>query len=97
MIVEEHRVAREGKKDKVWMEVKFEGREWAFILIAAMFLSLSVFTSGGSSALYRGNLTGVIMGGYLVLAIFVYVVWFFMSTWAIYHARKKGTVVREAS
>ena len=97
MIVEEHRVAREGKKDKVWMKVRFSNQEWAIILIAAMFLSLGVFTSGGSSALYRGNLTGAIMGGYLVLAIFVYVVWFFMSTWAIYHARKKGTVVREAS
>ena len=96
MKVIEYRKPREGKKDKVWMEVKFEGREWAFILIAAMFLSLGFFTSGGSSAPYRGNLTEAIMGGYLVLAIFVDVVWFFMSTWAVYHARKKGTVVREA-
>ena len=35
MIVEEHRVAREGKKDKVWMKVRFSNQEWAIILIFA--------------------------------------------------------------
>ena len=96
MIVEEHRVAREGKQDKVWMKVKFSNEEWAIILIAAVSVSLGFFASNGVSMQYKGNLMGAVAGAYLMLAIFVYVIWFFMSTWAIYHARKKGTVVKEA-
>ena len=96
MIVEEHRVAREGKKDKAWKEVKYSSQEWAIILIAAVFVSLGIFASNGVSVQYKGNLVEAVAGAYLMLAIFVYVIWFFMSTWAIYHARKKGTIVREA-
>ncbi len=96
MKVIEHRKPREGKKDKVWMKVRFEEREWAIILIAAVSVSLGFFASNGVSMQYKGNLMGAVAGAYLMLAIFVYVIWFFMSTWAIYHARKKGTVVKEA-
>ena len=94
MKVIEYRKPREGKKDKVWMKVRFEEREWAIILIAAVSVSLGFFASNGVSAQYKGNLMGAVAGAYLMLAIYVYVIWFFMSTWAIYHERKKGTIVR---
>ena len=94
MIVEEHRVARKGKKDKVWKEVKYSSQEWAIILIAAVFVSLGIFASNGVSVQYKGNLVEAVAGAYLMFAIFFYAVWFFVSEWAIYYARKKGTIVK---
>ena len=94
MKVIEYRKPREGKKDKVWKEVEYSNQEWAIILIAAVSVSLGFFASNGVSTQYKGNLMGAVAGAYLMLATFVYVIWFFMSTWAIYHERKKGTIVR---
>lgn len=97
MKVIEHRVAREGKKDKRWMEVQFNREEWTIILIIAVAVSFGIFASNGVSTQYKGNLMGAVAGAYLMLAIFVYVVWFFMTVWAVYYARKNGIIATEVS
>ena len=94
MKVVEYRKPREGKKDKVCMKVVFSNQEWAIILIAAVFVSLGIFASNGVSVQYKGNLVEAVAGAYLMFAIFFYAVWFFVSEWAIYYARKKGTIVK---
>ena len=94
MKVIEYRKPREGKKDKVWMKVLFSNQEWVIIFLAAVSVSLGFFASNGVSAKYKGDLVGAVAGAYLMLTVFFYVIWFFLSTWAIYHARKKGTIVK---
>ena len=97
MIVKVHRVKREGRKDKIWWEVKFDSREWAIMIIASAFICLGLVASNGTSAQYKGYLIGAVAGAYLILGIFVYIVWFFVSMWVIYQARKKGTTIKEVS
>ena len=94
MKVIEYRKPREGKKDKVWMKVLFSNQEWVIIFLAAVSVSLGFFASNGVSAKYKGDLVGAVAGAYLMLTVFFYVIWFFLSTLAIYHARKKGTIVK---
>ena len=94
MIVEEHRVAREGKKDKAWKEVKYSNQEWAVILSVAAFMAYLVAAHNNTE--YPTNLLGAIVFTLIMMAVFAFVIWDIVSVWAIYHARKKGAVVKEA-
>lgn len=92
MIVEEHRVAREGKKDKVRMEVKYSNQEWAVILSIAAFMAYLV--SAHNNTEYPTNLLGAIVFTLVMMAAFAFVIWDIVSVLVIYHAEKKGTIVR---
>ena len=94
MIVEEHRVAREGKKDKAWKEVKYSNQEWAIMMTGAALIA--VLVSAANNTEYPTNLLGAIVFMLIMMAVFAFVIWDIVSVLAIYHARKKGTVVKEA-
>ena len=93
-IVEEHRVAREGKKDRVREEVKYSRLEWAIMMTGAALIA--VLVSAVNNTEYPTNLLGVIAFSLVMMAVFAFVIWDVVSVLAIYHARKKGTIVREA-
>ena len=94
MIVEEHRVAREGKKDKVWKKVVFSNQEWAIMMTGAALIA--VFVSAINNIRYPTNLLGAIVFTLIMMAVFAFVIWDIVSVLAIYYAEKKGTIVREA-
>ena len=92
MIVEEHRVAREGKKDRVWMKVKYDRKEWAVMLSVAAYMAYLV--SAHNNTEYPTNLLGAIVFTLIMMAVFAFVIWDIVSVLAIYHARKKGNIVK---
>jgi hypothetical protein len=92
MIVEEHRVARKGKKDKVWKEVKYSSQEWAIMMTGAALIA--VLVSAANNTEYPTNLLGVIVFTLIMMAVFAFVIWDIVSVLAIYYAEKKGTTVR---
>ena len=92
MKVIEYRKPREGKKDKVWKEVKYSNQDWAVILSIAAFMAYLV--SAVNYTEYPTNLLGVIAFSLVMMAVFAFVIWDIVSVLAIYHARKKGTIVR---
>ena len=94
MIVEEHRVAREGKKDKVWKKVVFSNQEWAIMMTGAALIA--VLVSAVNNTEYPTNLLGGIAFSLVMMAVFAFVIWDIVSVLAIYYAEKKGTIVREA-
>ena len=94
MKVIEYRKPREGKKDKVWKEVKYSRLEWAVILSIAAFMAYLV--SAHNNTEYPTNLLGAIVFTLIMMAVFAFVIWDVVSVLAIYHAGKKGTIVREA-
>ena len=93
-IVEEYRVAREGKKDRVREEVKYSRLEWAIMMTGAALIA--VLVSAVNNTEYPTNLLGVIAFSLVMMAVFAFVIWDVVSVLAIYHARKKGTIVKEA-
>ena len=94
MKVIEYRKPREGKKDKVWKEVKYSNQEWAIMMTCAALVA--VLVSAVNNTEYPTNLLGVIAFTLVMMAVFAFVIWDIVSVWAIYHARKKGAVVKEA-
>ena len=94
MIVIEHRKPREGKKDRVRKEVKYSRLEWAIMMTGAALIA--VLVSAANNIRYPTNLLGVIAFSLVMMAVFAFVIWDIVSVLAIYHARKKGTVVKEA-
>ena len=94
MKVIEYRKPREGKKDKVRKEVKYSNQEWAIMMTGAALIT--VFVSAINNIRYPTNLLGVIAFTLVMMAVFAFVIWDIVSVFAIYHARKKGTIVREA-
>ena len=92
MKVIEYRKPREGKKDKVWMKVRFSNQEWAIMMTGAALIA--VFVSAINNIRYPTNLLGAIVFTLIMMAVFAFVIWDVVSVWAIYHARKKGTIVR---
>ena len=94
MKVIEYRKPREGKKDKVWKEVKYSNQEWAIMMTGAALIA--VLVSAVNNTEYPTNLLGVIAFSLVMMAVFAFVIWDIVSVLAIYHARKKGTIVREA-
>ena len=94
MKVIEYRKPREGKKDKVWKEVKYSNQEWAIMMTGAALIA--VLVSAVNNTEYPTNLLGVIAFSLVMMAVFAFVIWDIVSVWAIYHARKKGAVVKEA-
>ena len=92
MKVIEYRKPREGKKDKVRMEVKYSNQEWAVILSIAAFMAYLV--SAHNNTEYPTNLLGVIAFTLVMMAVFAFVIWDIVSVWEIYHAGKKGTVAK---
>lgn len=94
MIVIEYRKPREGKKDKVWKEVKYSNQEWAIMMTGAALIA--VFVSAINNIRYPTNLLGAIVFTLIMMAVFAFVIWDIVSVLAIYYAEKKGTIVREA-
>ena len=94
MKVIEYSKPREGKKDKVWKEVKYSNQEWAVILSVAALEAWWV--SVINDAKYPTNLLGMIAFSLMMMAVFAFVIWDIVSVLAIYYAEKKGTIVREA-
>ena len=94
MKVIEYRKPREGKKDKVRIEVKYSNQEWAVILSVAAFMAYLVAAHNNTE--YPTNLLGAVVFALIMMAVFAFVIWDIVSVLAIYHARKKGTIVREA-
>ena len=92
MIMEDHRVAREGKKDKVWKEVKYSSQEWAIMMTGAALIA--VLVSAANNTEYPTNLLGVIVFTLIMMAVFAFVIGDIVSVLAIYYAEKKGTTVR---
>ena len=92
MIVEEHRVARKGKKDKVWKEVKYSSQEWAIMMTGAALIA--VLVSAANNTEYPTSLLGVIVCTLIMMAVFAFVIRDIVSVLAIYYAEKKGTTVR---
>ena len=90
MIVEEHRVAREGKKDKVRKEVKYSRLEWAIMMTGAALIA--VLVSAVNNTEYPTNLLGAIVFTLIMMAVFAFVIWDIVSVLAIYYAEKKGTI-----
>ena len=87
MIVEEHRVAREGKKDKVWMKVRFSNEEWAIMMTCAALVA--VLVSALNNMEYQTNVLGVIAFSLMMMAVFAFVIRDIVSVLAIYYAEKK--------
>ena len=94
MKVIEYRKPREGKKDRVREEVKYSNQEWAIMMTGAALIA--VLVSAVNNTEYPTNLLGVIAFTLVMMAVFAFVIWDIVSVWAIYHARKKGAVVKEA-
>ena len=94
MKVIEYRKPREGKKDKVWKKVVFSNQEWAIMMTCAALVA--VLVSAVNNTEYPTNLLGAIVFTLIMMAVFAFVIWDIVSVWAIYHARKKGAVVKEA-
>ena len=94
MKVIEYRKPREGKKDKVWKEVKYSNQEWAIMMTGAALIA--VLVSAANNTEYPTNLLGAIVFTLIMMAVFAFVIWDIVSVLAIYHAEKKGTIVREA-
>ena len=94
MKVIEYRKPREGKRDKIWIEVKYSNQEWAVILSVAAFMAYLVAAHNNTE--YPTNLLGAVVFALIMMAVFAFVIWDIVSVLAIYHARKKGTIVREA-
>ena len=92
MKVIEYRKPREGKKDRVREEVKYSNQEWAIMMTGAALIA--VFVSAINNIRYPTNLLGAIAFTLIMMAVFAFVIWDVVSVWAIYHARKKGTIVR---
>lgn len=92
MIVIEYRKPREGKKDKVCMKVLFNNQEWAIMMTGAALIA--VLVSAANNTEYPTNLLGAIMFTLTMMAVFAFVIWDIVSVLAIYHERKKGTIVR---
>ena len=94
MKVIEYRKPREGKKDKVWKEVKYSNQEWAIMMTGAALIA--VLVSAVNNTEYPTNLLGVIAFSLVMMAVFAFVIWDVVSVLAIYYAEKKGTIVKEA-
>ena len=94
MKVIEYRKPREGKKDKVWKEVKYSNQEWAIMMTGAALIA--VLVSAVNNTEYPTNLLGVIAFSLVMMAVFAFVIWDIVSVLAIYHARKKGMIVRRS-
>ena len=94
MKVIEYRKPREGKKDKVRIEVKYSNQEWAVILSVAAFMAYLVAAHNNTE--YPTNLLGAVVFALIMMAVFAFVIWDIVSVLAIYYAEKKGTIVREA-
>ena len=94
MKVIEYRKPREGKKDKVWKEVKYSRLEWAIMMTCAALVA--VLVSAVNNTEYPTNLLGVIAFSLVMMAVFAFVIWDIVSVLAIYYAEKKGAVVKEA-
>ena len=92
MKVIEYRKPREGKKDKVRIEVKYSNQEWAVILSVAAFMAYLVAAHNNTE--YPTNLLGAVVFALIMMAVFAFVIWDIVSVFAIYHARKKGTIVK---
>jgi len=94
MKVIEYRKPREGKKDKVRIEVKYSNQEWAVILSVAAFMAYLVAAHNNTE--YPTNLLGAIVFTLIMMAVFAFVIWDIVSVLAIYYARKKGMIVRRS-
>ena len=92
MKVIEYRKPREGREDKVWIEVKYSRKEWAFLLSVAALEAWWV--SVINHAKYPTNLLGAVVFALIMMAAFAFVIWDIVSVFAIYYARKKGTIVK---
>ena len=92
MKVIEYRKPREGKKDKVRIEVKYSNQEWAVILSVAAFMAYLVAAHNNTE--YPTNLLGAIVFTLIMMAVFAFVIWDIVSVFAIYHARRKGNIVK---
>ena len=90
----EYRKPREGKKDKVRIEVKYSNQEWAVILSVAAFMAYLLAAHNNTE--YPTNLLGAVVFALIMMAVFAFVIWDIVSVLAIYYAEKKGTIVREA-
>ena len=90
MKVIEYRKPREGKKDKVRIEVKYSNQEWAVILSVAAFMAYLVAAHNNTE--YPTNLLGAVVFALIMMAVFAFVIWDIVSVFAIYHARRKGTI-----
>ncbi len=92
MKVIEYRKPREGKKDKVWKKVVFSNQEWAIMMTCAALVA--VLVSALNNMEYQTNVLGVIAFSLMMMAVFAFVIWDIVSVLAIYHARKKGNIVK---
>ena len=92
MKVIEYRKPREGKKDKVRIEVKYSNQEWAVILSVAAFMAYLVAAHNNTE--YPTNLLGAVVFALIMMAVFAFVIWDIVSVFAIYHARRKGNIVK---
>ena len=92
MKVIEYRKPREGKKDKVRIEVKYSNQEWAVILSVAAFMAYLVAAQNNTE--YPTNLLGAVVFALIMMAAFAFVILDIVSVFAIYYARKKGTIVK---
>ena len=57
---------------------------------------VAVLVSALNNMEYQTNVLGVIAFSLMMMAVFAFVIWDVVSVLAIYHAEKKGTIVREA-
>ena len=92
MKVIEYRKPREGKKDKVWMKVRFSNEEWAIMMTGAALIA--VLVSAANNTEYPTNLLGAVVFALIMMAVFAFVIWDIVSVFAIYHARRKGNIVK---
>ena len=94
MKVIEYRKPREGKRDKIWKKVVFSNQEWAIMMTGAALIA--VLVSAVNNTEYPTNLLGVIAFSLVMMAVFAFIIWDIVSVLAIYHARKKGMIVRRS-
>ena len=92
MKVIEYRKPREGKRDKIWIEVKYSREEWASLLVIGVFYSafLTLFLNLENEV----SPIFVLVYVFLVFALCVLFFWGFLTLLVKMHARKKGTIVK---
>ena len=92
MKVIEYRKPREGKKDKVRIEVKYSRKEWASLLVIGVFysafLTLILNLENEVSPIF------VLIYVFLAFALCVLFFWGFLTLSVKTHARRKGNIVK---
>ena len=86
MKVIEYRKPREGKKDKVWKEVKYSNQEWAIMMTGAALIA--VLVSVVNNREYPTNLLGSVVFTLIMMAVFDAClscpIWRFVSLYSLF-------------